>query len=198
MFYIKAFLFQIATIDKSASMKIFDYLQGLQSSALMTLISNNSITSLFRLLFTKRNVNERSIKIAEKILNLTQDKLIAMVLNKFLNETDKMDVDVNVKSIDPIKLLENSDLITNKKSNEMLEHSEVLGEKLGKLLLENVDVEKTGLIVDWLTSVELEIANSQSVQLQVSYKHIKLISKAFCKCMHIYPQCIISFDQKVQ
>lgn len=158
----------------------------------MTFVSNNSINLLFRLLFTKRNANENSFKAAEKILQVLQDKdnSIALLLKQFLNQDrksvlSKMEID---DDLDPIRSLQNSDLITNKKSNKILEQSETLGEKLGKLLLDNVEVEKTGLIVDWLTSVELEVANTAGGQLQV----IKLIKYcAIINCSYVLDESVV-------
>lgn len=72
--------------------------------------------------------------------------------------------------IDPIDVLHNTDLITNKKSDKILDYPENLGERLGKLLMENAEAEKTGLLVDWLTSVELEIASIEGKKLQVFKK----------------------------
>lgn len=139
------------------STKIFDYLQGLQPTTLLTFLSNNSVILLFRLLFTKRNVNDKSIIVAEKILNILKDKdkSLTLILKQFLNQ----------------EMETSSDFLKTNKSNEM-EQSEILGEKLGKMLLDNVDVEKTGLIVDWLASVELEIANTGG-QLQVRHTEDK-------------------------
>lgn len=158
----------------SAAMKIFDYFQGLQSSSLITLIRNNSVILLFRLLFTKRNVSEKSLNVAEKILTAAQDtdKSISLILKQFLNRYTKFTASASnlMDTDDPIKSLDSKNVITNQKSNEMLDHSEILGERLGKMLLDNVNVEKTGLIVDWLTSVELEIANKEEGQLQVRGK----------------------------
>lgn len=71
------------------------------------------------------------------------------------------------ESIDPIDVLHNTDLISNKKSDKILDCPENLGERLGKLLMENMEGEKTGLLVDWLTSVELEIASIEGRKLQV-------------------------------
>lgn len=187
------------TTDINAATKIFDYLQGLQSTSLMTLITNNSIILLFRLLFTKRNVNEMSLKAAENILIVAQDvdKSITLILKQFLNQHTKFSpsaTTILMDTVDPIITLGSNDLITNQKSNEMLDHSEILGEKLGKMLLDNVDVEKTGLIVDWLTSVELEIANTEGGQLQVRLNDFGIY---FC-IMYAFVDEFVIFKEEVK
>lgn len=72
--------------------------------------------------------------------------------------------------VELMQVVKCEDLITSVKSEKMLNAPENLTEELGKMLMEDESKsEKTGLLVDWLSSLELEIANSDKGKLQVSF-----------------------------
>lgn len=73
------------------------------------------------------------------------------------------------KCADPVQVIQKTSLITNKQLSTIMEVDDDLGKKLGKLLLEDDDeVDRTGLVIDWLCSVELEIGNSNVQNVQVN------------------------------
>lgn len=114
-----------------------------------------SLATLFRLIFTKDHFNEKTFAIASNLLNVTQDKnsLIVIQLTQFLQ-------------------LNNKSIKYEDKANKFDKHNvnvENLGKKIGELLLENSEPDKTGLLVDWLSSVELQIAGPNE-KLQVDYQ----------------------------
>ncbi|XP_017779364.1 PREDICTED: integrator complex subunit 1 [Nicrophorus vespilloides] len=143
----------------------------------------NYASMLFRLVFTKRNLSRAAVQLAERILSaLPSDRrhpLIEPVLKQYLklarNES-KMDVDAATAAVstsaplDPLQVLTTCKMITAKRSDQVLaaRRMENLGERLGRMLMDpNADAEKTGLVVDWLAAVELEIANSPSKKIQM-------------------------------
>lgn len=155
-------MLQAAASDRQAVDLIFTYLESLPSTHIMKIIRKNIIlTSLFRLLFVKENINEKSVNLAGSLLyGILYKGPLVSILNTFLDSAkgEKMEID---------KKPDISDLIKPEKSvsNEL----EDLGVRLGKKLLEHdSEAEKTGLIVDWLSAVELEIVNLKQQTLQVS------------------------------
>lgn len=54
-----------------------------------------------------------------------------------------------------------------KKAGIVLDSRQSLGNNLGRLLIQNVELHKTGLLVDWLSIVELEMATLDKSSLQV-------------------------------
>lgn len=172
-------MLQAAASDRQAVDLIFTYLESLPSTHIMKIIRKNIIlTSLFRLLFVKENINEKSVNLAGSLLyGILYKGPLVSILNTFLDNAkgEKMEID---------KKPDISDLIKPEKSvsNEL----EDLGVRLGKKLLEHdSEAEKTGLIVDWLSAVELEIVNLKQQTLQVScmftliFYHDLLCRKAF-------------------
>lgn len=166
-------MLQAVTSDRRAVELIFNYLESLPSTHVVKIIKKNKIfTSLFRLLFVKENVNEKSICLAKNLLyGIVCKGPLVSILNTFLEsgKGEKMEIDEK-----PCV----SDLIKPDKS--ISNEQEDLGVRLGKKLLEhNSEAEKTGLIVDWLSAVELEIVNLKQQTLQVSqisyhYNHYML------------------------
>lgn len=124
-----------------------------------------SLVTLFRVLFTRDHFNEKTFTIASNIVNIAHDANCLLVINlkQFLqlnNKSIKREPDT---SLDPVKInqLSKHDYLSND------ENVKNLGKKLGEMLLRNSEPEKTGLLVDWLSSVELQIAGPNE-KLQVN------------------------------
>lgn len=73
----------------------------------------------------------------------------------------KQEADNSLSDPEKLNQLNKHDYLSND------ENVQNLGKKLGEMLLKNSEPEKTGLLVDWLSSVELQIAGPNE-KLQVS------------------------------
>lgn len=142
---------------------ILEYLQKLPpQSALSAVNSQKCISSFFRLIFTRKNpCYERCLKVATDWLPLVrkEDNLLKAILEQFLKENEK------AKSMEVDSIVKEENLTY--KSHRKMEGDENLSLELGKMLLENEEVEKTGFLIDWLSALELEMANSSGNKLQM-------------------------------
>lgn len=161
--------FQSVTFKKTTTESLFNYMKLVPINfTLPIILQYNSFSTLLRLIFTSESVSQEKIDYVTQLLNLipSKDNCPATILSHYLKNSNKSEVKMDV-DIDPQNIIK-SELITSKKYDSILNCPDKLGEKLGKMLLENeAKAEKTGLLVDWLSAVELEIASSDKQKLQV-------------------------------
>ncbi|KAK9737777.1 Protein of unknown function (DUF3677) [Popillia japonica] len=186
----------IAT-DSTMTDKIIDFLGTVPPLTLLKSgYQKQSLATLFRVLFTKDHFNEKTFTIATNILNMAHDTNCLLVINlkQFLqlnNKSIKCEPDtvldpmkINQLSkhikcepdtvLDPMKInqLSKHDYLSN---DENIGYLKNLGKKLGEMLLRNSEPEKTGLLVDWLSSVELQIAGpNEKLQMDLLFSKQKL------------------------
>ncbi|KAJ8920096.1 hypothetical protein NQ315_011751 [Exocentrus adspersus] len=157
------------TFKKSTAHAIFNFIKLVPVNfSLPIILQYGSLSTLFRLIFTGDSVSEEKVEYVTQLLKVvpSQENSTVAVLSRYLKSSGqskvKMDVDMDPRSV--IK----SELITSKAYDSILNSSDKMGEELGKMLLENEGkAEKMGLLVDWLSAVELEIANSEKHKLQM-------------------------------
>lgn len=147
-------------MDAQAADVLVKYLLSLPVLHLAAVVKSNVIfTSLFRLLFAKPTINNNGLLLAESLLPHMENSRIKSILNDFVHKTNP--VKMEMEDIDrklPVKL-----------ECEKMDDTVHLGISLGRKLLEHdSEVEKTGMFVDWLSAVELEIVNLKHEKLQVS------------------------------
>lgn len=163
------FPFQSITFKKANTESIFNYTKLVPINfTLPIILQYNSFSTLFRLIFTPDSVNREKIDYVAQLLNLipSKDSCTATILSQYLENSSKSEIKME-ENVDPQNVIK-SELITSKKYDSILNCPDKLGERLGKMLLENeAKAEKTGLLVDWLSAVELEIASSDKQKLQV-------------------------------
>lgn len=125
-------------------------------------------TNLCKLLFVKNELNEISVSAATVLLSKITDtrNSLSETLNRFLKETN---VKEEIKTARP-KYNDLTRTLPEIKDEKIT--VENVGEKLGKLLMkEDLEIEKTGLIVDWLCSIELEVLNPNEGNIQVCFSN---------------------------
>ncbi|KAJ8965278.1 hypothetical protein NQ314_004241 [Rhamnusium bicolor] len=158
------------TFKKSTIETIFNFIRSIPINfTLPIILQYKSFSTLFRLIFTSTSINQEKIDFAIQLLNLIpkEENCTTVILKQYLKNSGKSEVKMDIE-IDPHEIIKKNDLITSKKYNTVLNCPEKLGEKLGKMLLEDESrAEKTGLLVDWLSAIELEIANSDKHKLQM-------------------------------
>lgn len=131
------------------------------------IVGFNSISALFNLMLNANIDPHEKFPFVMQLYSLIPNKenCTAVVLYKFLKKLGaevKMEVDSQI----PLDIKAEPTL----KDLKSIESAEKLGEKLGQMLMQqDARVEKTGLLVDWLSAVELEIANSDKQKLQVLF-----------------------------
>lgn len=140
---------------------------------------NATVTSLLRILFTERNQCEKLTRLAKALQAKISDTTtpLSLILNQYLEKCKKA-LEMHVDDDDEMKtsgvqVIRKCDNVDDARINEALMSDEGdLGEKLAKLLLsDSFESEKAGLLVDWLSAVELEIVNlkgdnKESVQVR--------------------------------
>ncbi|XP_074031571.1 integrator complex subunit 1 [Leptinotarsa decemlineata] len=157
-------LIKSVTLKKNTADLVFNFIKSIPINfTLPVILKYNSISTLFRLIFTTSSASPEKTAIASQFLKLIPDKksCVAVVLRQFLKgsgidmEDVKMEVDLEVKM--------------EEKPVALSGHCDGMGGELGKMLLEEggSKAEKTGLMIDWLSTVELEIANSDKHKLQM-------------------------------
>ncbi|XP_066249303.1 integrator complex subunit 1 [Euwallacea similis] len=166
----------ILSLIKSLSPKkllkdvLFDFIKAVPTHLLIIpMIDHNSFSTLLSQIFSSDAFNKEKELFAIKLLPLLpNDCCAANVLSHYLkSKVIKGDVDIKPMT-ELLDVVNNESLITAIKSEHVLSLPENLGDKLGKLLLDDEpESEKTGLLVDWLAALELEIASSDSDKLQV-------------------------------
>lgn len=139
--------------------------------------SNAAVTSLFRLIFAEHNRSEKLTQFANHLhYNLIDsDASLRLILNQYLQKSNRMPVDQE-KPCGRVEVIRKCNDV---RINQALCDVSNLGENLAKLLLsDNFEPEKAGLLVDYLSAVELEIVNlkddsKENVQVK---KHYHLLS----------------------
>lgn len=140
---------------------IINYMKSVPTNFLLPIIRNyNSFTTLIRLIFNTDCINNERIQLATQLLNIIDsniDNNIAIILKRYINDKDS----INIKIENEIK----NELIKNINENDACD----IGNKLGNILFENeAKAGKTGLLVDWLSAIELEITNFDKHKLQMN------------------------------
>ncbi|KAI4461611.1 hypothetical protein MML48_5g00012025 [Holotrichia oblita] len=168
------YLTKAITTDPTMADKIIDFLGTVPPLALLKSgYQKQSLVTLFRVLFTKDHFNEKTFTIATNILNMANDANCLLVINlkQFLQlnsksikrEPDTLPDSVKINQLSKHDYLSNDENVRN------------LGKKLGEMLLRNSEPEKTGLLVDWLSSVELQIAGpNEKLQMDLLFSKQKL------------------------
>lgn len=140
---------------------------------LATVIQKTNVhTPLFRLLFVKQHGNDNSIALARNLLvNIeNKDHPVAFILQQFLLET------ADIKPKDAIVKNEGKNMMSVFSSD-----TSDLGIRLAEQLLKNTtEPEKTGVLVDWLSAVELEIVNFKQEHVQVEPKRLVFVYMCLC------------------
>ncbi|KAJ8945121.1 hypothetical protein NQ318_001586 [Aromia moschata] len=157
-------LIKSVTFKKNIAETILNFIKSIPVNFIVSVVLRfNSISTLFRLTFSIDCYNQEKVEFAKQLLSLipNQENCTAAVLRQFLNSTEKIKIEMKTES-DSHEVIKGN-LITDRKYD-----SKKLGEKLGQMLLEDESkVERTGLLVDWLSAIELEIANSDKHKLQM-------------------------------
>ncbi|KAF2879696.1 hypothetical protein ILUMI_26472 [Ignelater luminosus] len=168
-------LIKMISVNPKGKLMVLQHLKVATPELIQCLVEMPHFTTiLFKMLFTKKNLDENSLQIAQFLLtNMSNaNNPIATILTQFINgskiEEHKPSKLVKKESSDLDKMMTEMSTLAN-----MSESTENLGEKLGKLLMkDDLKVEKTGLIVDWLCSIELEILNpnkQKNVQMELLF-----------------------------
>lgn len=149
---------------------LFDLMKSTPPNIVVALMTQcKSFSILLRLLFAKTSRSSEKDMLASQFLTLLpKENCSADILRQYLeSKTVKQEPGTSVTD-DLKNIVETDGLVTSIKSEQVLSFPDNLGEKLGKILLEDeTAAEKTGLLVDWLSAMELEIANSDQDKLQV-------------------------------
>lgn len=133
-----------------------------------------SITSLFCLLYTIPNQSEKLRELADTLKTRNTNYPLSLIIHKYLKKNKKLQemvVDEEQKC-GVVEVIRKCDIVNDERINEALNDVRNLGEKLSKLLLSDCfEPEKAGLLVDWLSAVELEIVNLNDTKenVQVGY-----------------------------
>lgn len=173
-------ILQAACVNKQNTDLIVDHLSRFPPQNIITAARTNvTITSLFRLLFIERNYSEKLTQLAKTLQSnlLKSDNALNLIVNQYMRKSEKileMPVDKEEKS-SGVEVIRRCDTVDDARINVALKDVTNLGEKLAKLLLsDNFEPEKAGLLVDYLSAVELEIVNLKkdckgSVQVNTIY-----------------------------
>ncbi|XP_057655707.1 integrator complex subunit 1 [Diorhabda carinulata] len=151
-------LIKNVTTKESTATLIFNFIKSIPLNyTLPVILQYNSFSTLIRLIFTiGQNVQEK-LNFASQFLKVIPNKntSVSVVLQQYIkihSGDNKMEVEESKTSA-----LEVAGT-----------HPEEIGEKLGKMLMEEGNkAENTGLIVDWLSAIEMEIANADKHKLQM-------------------------------
>ncbi|KAG5898788.1 hypothetical protein JTB14_010998 [Gonioctena quinquepunctata] len=155
-------LIKSVTLKRNTAELVFNFIKSIPVSfTLPVILKYNSISTLFRLIFTIASSTPERNTIASQFLNLIPDKksCVAVILQQYLKGCGVKQEDIKME-IDPENLV-------TPKNEAFSSYPGELGENLGKMLEEDSKEKKTGLLIDWLSAVELEIANSDKHKLQV-------------------------------
>ncbi|KAF5307904.1 hypothetical protein FQR65_LT06471 [Abscondita terminalis] len=173
-------LIKAVSLNVKAKKFVLRYLKGAPSELIHSLLNTPRFAIAFcKILFSKNDCNDIAIPTAKNLLSNVTDLThsIAQILRKFLDESDPKDGTIKPhasKDKSSVALLG----VTPKISDVIKDsNSENVGEKLGRLLMANdLETEKTGLIVDWLCMVELEILtpNKSDVQIDLLFSRQNL------------------------
>ncbi|CAG9856871.1 unnamed protein product [Phyllotreta striolata] len=144
------------TSNQKLSPFVFDFMKSVPTNYILPVtLKYNSTSTLLRLVLAAGRPDPEKVNFARRLLNALPDdkRCVAVVLRRYLRstgeETAKMEVDREEKC-------------------QTMPDAGDMGEKLGKTLMEGDGrAQTTGLIVDWLTAIELEIANSDKHKLQM-------------------------------
>ncbi|CAG9768098.1 unnamed protein product [Ceutorhynchus assimilis] len=137
---------------------------------LPTILKHNSFSTLLRLIFSHDSFAIDKQLLANQLLTvIPHENCTINVLRHYLKSTNRIEkVEEREVSGDIMEMIIKEELVTSSKSEVILNSPENLGQKVVKMLLEdNIALEKTGLLVDWLSILELEIANTEKDKLQV-------------------------------
>ncbi|CAH0555452.1 unnamed protein product [Brassicogethes aeneus] len=150
---------------------VFGFLKPVPANFTVPLLLNySSFSTVLRLIFSPAAAqNKEKITYAQQLLQLIPIKsnASAVVLQQFLNGALRIGVKKE-ENVDAMELIKHGKLLTAKKCEAVMEFPENLGAKLGKMLLEGKEqAEKTGLVVDWLSAIELEIAHTDKQKIQM-------------------------------
>ncbi|XP_048516871.1 integrator complex subunit 1 isoform X3 [Dendroctonus ponderosae] len=166
------------SLDKTHKETFFNFFKSVPTNLILNpLIQYKSFSMLLRLVFTSDSLSEEKQMFAIQLLPMIpKSNCTANFLRRYLQMYSVKEASDSIVPLELMQMVKCEDLITRVKSEQVLSASENLTEKLGKMLMEDEsESEKTGLLVDWLSSLELEIANSDKDKLQVGL----LFSKKF-------------------
>lgn len=145
-------------IEKQSLDVIFDYLKSLPINFIIPVLhKHNSISPLFRLLFSSKDSLNEKVTMATIFLNHMKEvhNGTYIMLKQFIKENGQIKTEKQKEDFSEVEMIPSLDKIS---------------EKLGNMLSEvKTQEEKTGLLVDWLSTIELEIAYSQKQKLQVLF-----------------------------
>lgn len=156
--------------DKEVS-EVIDVIQKMAAKDLEEALNNWAVQTVLKCLMTKKYLNERTCKLGEYLLTILKQNQnsnpLINVIKQFLSEyqeSSKMDVSTSI------------DDISGKLSDTLLDNSRALAKQISNMLINKENVEKTGLLVDWLATVELEMANvdSNKVQMELLFANQQL------------------------
>ncbi|XP_050499679.1 integrator complex subunit 1 [Diabrotica virgifera virgifera] len=154
-------LIKSVTLKKSTADLIFNFIKSIPVNyTLPVIMQYNSISTLIRLIFTTGEDYPDKLNFATQFLKLIPNKksCIAVVLQQYTKGSVTAKKDIKMEVDCPVASTSDVDVA----------HPQEIGERLGMILLEGDNkAEKTGLIVDWLSAIELEIANSNKHRLQM-------------------------------
>lgn len=190
----------LRALGKELGAKNSNFLTSLISYINLNLISNDFVKNLiikeefscplFRLLLTSKCYTNDLVKICQSILEKNSNfddtkkyssflEILKQFLKKQLPEKDPID---KILTGTPTEILEKTDLVSLERTTKYLvekniknSSNEDLVEAMSKILLSDVDkknFEKTGLFVDWLAELEMEIIGN-SPELQVIFNKFK-------------------------
>lgn len=158
-------ILQAACVNKQNTELIIDHLLRFPPQNIITAARTNvTVTSLFRLLFIEHNYSEKLTQLAKTLQSnlLNSDNALNLILSQYMKKSEKIvEMPVDKQEISSgVEVIRRCDTVDDVRINEALKDVTNLGEKLAKLLLsDNFEPEKAGLLVDYLSAVELEIVN---------------------------------------
>uniref|UniRef100_A0AAR5P8Z6 DUF3677 domain-containing protein n=1 Tax=Dendroctonus ponderosae TaxID=77166 RepID=A0AAR5P8Z6_DENPD len=164
------FLLQNLSLDKTHKETFFNFFKSVPTNLILNpLMQYKSFSMLLRLVFSSDSLSEEKQMFAIQLLPMIpKSNCTANFLRRYLQMYSVKEASDSIVPLELMQMVKCEDLITRVKSEQVLSASENLTEKLGKMLMEDEsESEKTGLLVDWLSSLELEIANSDKDKLQV-------------------------------
>ncbi|KAF7268865.1 hypothetical protein GWI33_018061 [Rhynchophorus ferrugineus] len=163
-------LIKYINLKKDTRKLLFNYIKSIPLDRILPpILQYNSFSALFSLIFSKDSMDsEKQSFVTQLMKMIPADNCTARVLKHYLMLCQK-ESPSRVPKVDVVDIVQKEELITSVKSEAVLESLDNLGEKLGKVLLEDKsEIEKTGVLVDWLSALELEIANLDKHKTQVN------------------------------
>ncbi|KAF5278356.1 hypothetical protein FQA39_LY05845 [Lamprigera yunnana] len=162
-------LIKAISTNAKAKLTILQHLGNASVELMQNIINTPRFSIAFlKLMFTRKDSSELAIATAQYLIkNVPDGHQISELLRKYLEDTHPGNHVAKSQSY------KDSLTLHPKLSNLVKDSSsKSLGEKLGQMLLENkLEPEKIGLIIDWLSSVELEVLspNKSSIQMDLLF-----------------------------